>query len=275
MARRQRIRRAVGGLALASTLLLAACSGPEASISAEGRARCQRRADLEDFQPLRPLVYQHCLSGIEAKLAEERRQEGQRRLAQQRQLDLALSRCRQKQAELLAGVRQLRQAELMLARLRSSREPALPQPPKRLNEEVLGRYTREDAELDRQRFRDDVTAWQQQLSERQSLRLQRLNAIDEAQLRLDRAALRLRQLQPDLLAKGIELDPDVARRVLRCDPQELAATLPDAIPPPRRPAPAAGLSRPLGSGLQPSPVAPPPGPIPASPGGAKAGVPSR
>lgn len=275
MARRQRIRGAVGGLALLSTLLLAACSGSGPPISAEGRARCQRRADLEEFQPLRPLVYQHCLSGIEDKLADERREERQRRLEQQRQLDQALSRCRRKQANLLASLRQLRQAELILARLRSSREPALPEPPKRLNEEVLGRYTREDAELDRQRFRDAVTAWRQQLSERQSLRLQRLNAIDEAQLRLDRVALRVRQLQPDLLAKGIELDPVVARRVLRCDPQELAATLPDAIPQPRRPALPPGPSRPLGSGVQASPVAPPPGSILAPPGGTKAGLPSR
>lgn len=274
MARRQRIRGAVGGLALASTLLLAACSGSGPPISAEGRARCQRRADLEEFQPLRPLVYQHCLSGIEAKLADERREQRQQRLEQQRLLDQALGRCRQKQANLQAGLRQLREAELALARLRSSREPALPQPPKRLNEEVLRRYTREDAELDRQRFRDTVTAWQRRLAERQSLRLQRLNAIDEAQLRLDRAALRVRQLQPDLLAKGIELDPVVARRVLRCDPQELAATLPDAIPPLRLPAPP-GPRRPLGSGGQTGPVPSLTAPTPATPGGSKSGVPAR
>jgi hypothetical protein len=275
MARRQRIRGSFGLLALASILLLAACSGSGPPISAEGRARCQRKADLEEFQPLRPLVYQNCLSGIEAKLADERREVRQRRLEQQRLLHQALSRCRQNQVKLLASLRQLRQAELALARLRSSREPALPEPPKRLNEAVLQRYTREDAELDRQRFRDAVSDWQRRLAERQSLRLQRLNALDEAQLRLDRAALRVRQLQPDLLAKGIELDPVVARRVLRCDPQELAATLPDTVPPLRFPAVPPRPRQPPGSGGQARPVPSPTAPTAATSGGSEAGVPAR
>lgn len=234
MARRQRIRRAVGWLALASTLWLTACSSAGPPGSAEGRARCQRRAELEEFLPLRPLVYHHCLSGIEAKLAEERREERLRREERQRLLDQTIGRCRQKQARLQASVRELRQAELALAQLRASRDPGLPPPPKRLNEAVLQRYTREDAELDRQRFRDAVLVWQRRLAERQALRQKRLSALEEAQLRLDRAALRLSQLQPDLLAKGIELDPVVARRVMHCDPQDLAATLPDAVPVVRR-----------------------------------------
>ncbi|MFO0016460.1 MAG: hypothetical protein ACK52U_07880 [Synechococcaceae cyanobacterium] len=275
MARRQTIRAATGCLALASALLLGACSGPGAPISAEGRARCQRRADLEEFQPLRPLIQHHCLSGIEAKLAEERREEGLRRQEHQRQLDQALRRCRQKQVQLLGGLRQLRQAELALARLRASREPALPEPPKRLNEAVLQRYTREDAELDRQRFRDAISAWQRRLAERQSLRQQRLGAIDEAQLRLDRAALRVRQLQPDLLAEGIELDPGVARRVLRCDPNELAATLPDAPLVVKRPTATPGASLPVGTRSQPGREAPLGVPSQATPWRSKPAVPLR
>lgn len=275
MARRRSIRAAAGCLALASTLLVSACSGTGGPISAEGRARCQRRADLEEFQPLRPLVYQHCLRGIEAKLAEERREERQRRLEHQRQLDQALRRCRQKQAQLLGSLRQLRQAELDLARLRATREPALPAPPKRLNEAVLERYTREDAELDRQRFRVAVSAWQRRLAQSQSQRQQRLGAIDEAQLGLDRAALRVRQLQPDLLAEGIELDPVVAQRVLRCDPKELAATLPDAPLVVKRPAATPAASRAVGFGAQPGRMAPVGAPTPATPSGPKAGVPAR
>ncbi|MFM8275543.1 MAG: hypothetical protein ACKN89_00905 [Cyanobium sp.] len=235
MAPRQRLRRAASGVALASTLLLAACSASGPTISVEGRARCQRRAQLEDWQLLRPLVFQHCLGTVEAALAEERREARQRRHEQEKQLKQAMERCRQQRAVLRANLAELRQAEQELARLRSRGQPPLPPPPSLPNEAVLRRYTREDAELDRQRFQESYMAWQQQLRQRQSLRQRHQSALDAAQLRLDRAALRLRQLQPDLLAKGIELDPAVAQRVLNCDRETLTAALSDALPASRAP----------------------------------------
>ena len=275
LAARPRFRRAMSCAALMSTLLLAACSGADPRVSDAGRARCQRRAHLEDLPLLRPLVYQHCLGTIEAKLAVERRDELRRRQEHERLLDQAVARCRKKRAEVQVGLRDLRQAESDLAELRASGEPPLPPPPSRPNEATLQRYTREDAELDRQRFQDSLMAWQRRLAQRQLLRQRRQSALDEAQLRLDKAALRLQKLQPDLLAEGIELDPVVARRVLQCDPEELAATLPDAPlvvkPPlttskPGRPSRAEGLVKPG--------AAPIPGPSPGA-RGAIPGIPFR
>ncbi|MFN7901040.1 MAG: hypothetical protein ACK5N0_15540 [Synechococcaceae cyanobacterium] len=260
---------------MVSTLLLAACSGSAPQVSDTGRSRCQRRADLEDLPLLRPLVYQHCLGTIEAKLAVERREELQRRQEHQRLLAQALARCRKKRSALQVSLRNLRQAERDLANLRASGEPPLPTLPSRPNEATLQRYTREDAELDRQRFQDSLMAWQRRLAQRQLLRQRRQSALDEAQLRLDKAALHLNKLQPDLLAEGIELDPVIARRLMRCDPRELEATLPDAPPVVKAPM---AISKPRLPTRPDGLIKPSTAPMPApSPGarGANAGLPPR
>lgn len=207
-------------LTLAFGLLVSGCATKAPPPSAEGRGRCER---LTRDRPalLRPLATWQCLGRIETQLAAERRLRLQQE-QQQRQRSGRLAeqqrQCLRKRPLLSAALAELRQAELALAQTRDAiaAGPLLPPPPPPLDEAQLSRYTREDAELDRQRHAEALASWQQQRAARRQAWRQLRQQQEAAQARLDRAAGELRRLQPDLLARGIELDPAVERRVFGC-----------------------------------------------------------
>lgn len=230
---------------LSLALLLSACAPSAREPSAAGRSRCQQQVASLPALLIRPLAYRRCLAGIDAQLSREQaQQQGQR----QRRLQQELVRCRRRQPGLQASLAALRQAERDLAAARVAAAPLLPAPPPPLDEERLARFTREDAELDRQRHAEALQLWRETVAERRERWWQQRQSREaEAQLRLDRAALGLRQQQPDLFSRGIELDPAVARRVLACDPRALAAALPSAAASPAGVSPAATSASPPGS----------------------------
>ena len=135
--------------------------------------------------------------------------------AQQR----ALNQCQRLRDQLLAGLRELRQAELNLARLRSA--PLSPAPGRPIwDEEKERRYSQEDQEIDRQHYLRDLAAWREQEQARWAAWQQRQTPeIMAAQQRLNQLSLQLHRRYPVLFTgpTSIEVRPGELARLSRCE----------------------------------------------------------
>lgn len=134
---------------------------------------------------------------------------------QQRQL--AVRQCRQRRQDLLEGLAELRRAEVALAEARLLSVPPLGAAPV-WDEAREQRYSQVDQELDRQRYEQELAAWQQRQAERQPLIARQRQQQEAAQLRLDRQAQALQQRYPGLFSAptSIEVKPQELERLTRC-----------------------------------------------------------
>ena len=113
------------------------------------------------------------------------------------------------------GLRELRRAEAALAE-RNAIAAAVPGSPRPVwDEEKEQRYSLEDQQLDRQRYEQELAAWQQR---QEAWREQQRQALSEAQGRLDRQTRLMHGRYPTLFTapNSIELDPRELERLSRC-----------------------------------------------------------
>lgn len=130
-----------------------------------------------------------------------------------------MRQCQQRRRELLEALSGLRRAEVALADARAEAPPPLPSPPF-WDEVAEQRYSQVDQELDRQRYEQELAAWQRRRDERRALISVQRRREEAAQERLDRQALRLRQRYPGLFTgpTSIEVRPQELERLSRCPP---------------------------------------------------------
>jgi hypothetical protein len=131
--------------------------------------------------------------------------------------ELVLRQCQQRRRELMQDLADLRRAEAELADRRAELPPPLPSPPV-WDEAAEQRYSQVDQELDRQRYEQDLAAWQQRRADhRARVALQRQREAP-AQQRLNDQAQRLQQRYPGLFTApgSIEIRPQELERLSRC-----------------------------------------------------------
>jgi len=131
----------------------------------------------------------------------------------------ALRQCRERRSTLLGQLRELRRAELSLARLRSAPMPPTPGRPI-WDEEKESRFSQEDQELDRQTYQRDLARWQERDSARWSAWQQRQTPeIVESQNGLNRLSRQLHGTYPQLFTApgSIEIRPQELARLSRCE----------------------------------------------------------
>lgn len=137
--------------------------------------------------------------------------------AVQRQTQQAELACRQRRQELIDGLAELRRAEAALAEQRAAVPPALPAAPV-WDEATEQRYSQADQELDRQRYEQELVAWQRRRADVQSVIAAQRQRQALAQQRLDRQARLLQQRYPGLFTgpTSIEVRPMELERLSRC-----------------------------------------------------------
>ena len=136
---------------------------------------------------------------------------------QPQQQQLAVRQCRQRRQDLLEGLAELRRAEVALAEARLLSVPPLGAPPV-WDEAREQRYSQVDQELDRQRYEQELAAWQQRQADRYVLIARQRQQQEAAQLRLDRQAQALQQRYSGLFSAptSIEVKPQELERLTRC-----------------------------------------------------------
>ncbi len=132
---------------------------------------------------------------------------------QNRQQELAARQCRKRRQELQQDLAELRRAEAVLAEERAVPLSPLPAPPI-WDESAEQRYSKVDQELDRQRYEQELAAWNQLRAGTEDQRLR----LTQAQQRLDRQAQRLQKRYPGLFTCTtiIEVKPQEQERLNRC-----------------------------------------------------------
>ncbi len=132
---------------------------------------------------------------------------------QNRQQELAARQCRKRRQELQQDLAELRRAEAVLAEERAVPLSPLPAPPI-WDESAEQRYSKVDQELDRQRYEQELAAWNQLRAGTEDQRLR----LTQAQQRLDRQAQRLQKRYPGLFTgpTSIEVKPQELERLNRC-----------------------------------------------------------
>ncbi len=195
---------------LGLTLLASGCQG--VGVSEAGRERCRRLSAAAGNPVSAALSYLRCLPGTDQSLAMEREAMEKAAAARRQSLDT----CRRRQRKITSLMESLRSAEQELAAARDSpfRPSVAPPPPLDAGRE--SRYRPEDQRLDRERYEEALGVWEQQVAaERVRWRQQRDARVAAAQDRLNREALALRDLQPDLFTgpESIEFNPVAVGRV--------------------------------------------------------------
>lgn len=132
---------------------------------------------------------------------------------QNRQQELAARQCRKRRQELQQDLAELRRAEAVLAEERAVPLSPLPAPPI-WDESAEQRYSKVDQQLDRQRYEQELAAWNQLRAGTEDQRLR----LTQAQQRLDRQAQRLQKRYPGLFTgpTSIEVKPQELERLNRC-----------------------------------------------------------
>jgi hypothetical protein len=195
---------------LGLTLLASGCQG--AGVSEAGRERCRRLSAAAGNPVSAALIYVRCLPDSDRSLAKERA--ATEKAAASRRA--ALEACRRRQRTVTTLMESLRRTEQELAAARNSPFRPSVAPPQPLDAGRESRYRPEDQRLDRERYEEALGAWEQQVAaERARWRQRREARIDAAQDRLNREAMALRDLQPDLFTgpASIEFDPVAVGRV--------------------------------------------------------------
>ncbi|MBW4530763.1 MAG: hypothetical protein KME02_08770 [Aphanothece saxicola GSE-SYN-MK-01-06B] len=208
---RARRHRRLFPVLLGVTLLGGGCQFT--GVSEAGRERCRRLAADAGHPLAAALSYVRCLPSSDATLTAEKAAE---KAANAKARRTALEACRRRQATITTLIGSLRQAEQELAAARNSPFRPTVAPPQPLDAGKESRYRPEDQRLDRDRYEAALGAWEQQVaSQRAQWRQRRAERIEAAQVRLDRDAQALRQLQPDLFngPASIEFDPTALRQV--------------------------------------------------------------
>lgn len=144
------------------------------------------------------------------------RQKREEAAAAQRQLSSLMSRCRGQQPAVQRQLQELRRSTSELANLKQQaysplRRPAAPDP------ELMARFTREDQELEQERYEQALAAW------RSSDRAERRYWQGEQEAKRQRSAARQQQAEKALLALGVGSTTADRNAWSRCDPQQLAA----------------------------------------------------
>ena len=128
-----------------------------------------------------------------------------------------MRQCHQRRRALLQGLTELRLAETRLADLRAERPPPLPPAPV-WDEAAEQRYSQVDQDLDRQRYEQDLAAWQRQQADQPALLAQQRQREAAAQQRLNGQMQRLQKRYPGLFTgpSSIEIRPQELERLSRC-----------------------------------------------------------
>jgi hypothetical protein len=127
-----------------------------------------------------------------------------------------VSRCRGQQPAVQRQLQELRRSSSELVNLKQQaysplRRPAAPDP------ELMARFTREDQELEQERYEQALAAW------RSSDRAERRYWQGEQEAKRQRSAARQQQAEKALLALGVGSTTADRNAWSRCDPQQLAA----------------------------------------------------
>lgn len=132
--------------------------------------------------------------------------------------ELAAQQCRARRDALQDQLRELRKAEIDLARLRRAPMPPTPGRPV-WDEEKERRFSQEDQELDRQAYLRDLDAWRLQDDARWAAWLQRQTPeIVASQRRLNQLSQQLHAEHPELFTgpTSIEVKPGELARLSDC-----------------------------------------------------------
>ena len=143
-------------------------------------------------------------------------------------LEQAITRCKASREEVSNLMTTLRLSERDLAAAKAERYAPTQAPPPPLDEAELARFRPEDRELDRQRHAEAMSAWEaSDVPRRREWMAGHQARLSRHQSQLDRAARRLRELEPSLFTApgSIEYDPDVAETIQSCDPPAIVARL--------------------------------------------------
>ena len=199
---------------LGLSLLASGCQG--VGVSEAGRERCRRLSAAAGNPVTAALSYVRCLHDTDQSLALERAAMEKAAAARRE----ALEACRRRQGRITTLMESLRSAEQELAAARNSPFRPSVAPPQPLDAGRESRYRPEDQRLDRERYEEALSAWEQQVAaELARWRQQRNARVAAAQDRLNRDAHALRDLQPDLFTgpARIEFNPvAVARQRTAC-----------------------------------------------------------
>lgn len=146
----------------------------------------------------------------------EERQKREQAAAAQRQLSALVRRCRSQQPAVQRQLQELRRSSSELANLKQQaysplRKPAAPDP------ELMARFTREDQELEQERYEQALATW------RSSDRAARLYWQGEQEAKRKLSTARQQQAEKALLSLGVGGTEAARTAWSNCDPQQLAA----------------------------------------------------
>ena len=144
------------------------------------------------------------------------RQRREQAAAAQRQLSALVSRCRGQQPAVQRQLQELRRSSSELANLKQQtylplRKPVAPDP------ELMARFTRDDQELEQERYQQALAAW------RSSDRAERSYWQGEQEAKRQRSTARQQQAEKALLALGVGSTAADRNAWSRCDAKRLAA----------------------------------------------------
>jgi hypothetical protein len=146
----------------------------------------------------------------------EERQKREQAAVAERQLSALVSRCRGQQPTVQRHLQELQRSSSELANLKQQaysplRRPAGPDP------ELLARFTREDQELEQERYEQALTTW------RSSDRAERRYWQGEQEVKRQRSTARQQQAEKALVALGVGSTAADRNAWSRCDGKQLAA----------------------------------------------------
>ena len=156
------------------------------------------------------------LVGCNGAERQRREQAARERAAAERQLDALVSRCRRQQGAVSEQVRALSSSSAALERLNQQSYAPLPQPAAP-DPAVLARFTRDDQELEQERYQQALARWRE-IDGAARQRWQAQQAAERQQLTARQNAARA------ALAKlGVAATPEALSAWSRCDGPALMA----------------------------------------------------
>ena len=155
-------------------------------------------------------------NGAERQRREQEAREQAAAAQRQRQLDGLVSRCRQQQPAVRKLVQEHDRSVAALSQLTQQRYAPLPQPAAP-DPAVLARFTREDQELEQERYGQALARW------RQADGAERRRWVAGQEARRQELMARQNEARQALTKLGVAATPAARSAWSRCDPQGLAA----------------------------------------------------